>query len=163
MSVDAETWSPSGIWATFHLAGELFAVPVEHVQEVMMPQPLTPVPLAPAHVVGLINLRGHIVPAVDLRARMRVRPDPGNTPGGVVVIRSGGELVGLLVDAIGDVLTLPAATWRSTPDTLNAQHRVFVFGICPMAAGRIVLGLRVDTLSGDDEAGDGEPRGALHA
>ena len=161
MTLDAEAWSPSGIWATFRLAGELFAVPVEHVQEVMMPQPLTPVPLAPAHVVGLINLRGHIVPAIDLRARMAVPSDPGVSPGGVVVIRTGGELVGLLVDAIGDVLTLPAASWRGTPDTLSARHRVFVFGICPLA-GQIVLGLRVDTLSGDADAPDGEPRGAPH-
>jgi purine-binding chemotaxis protein CheW len=161
LTIDAETWSPSGIWATFRLAGELFAVPVEHVQEVMMPQPLTPVPLAPAHMVGLINLRGHIVPAVDLRARMQVPSDPAMLAGGVVVIRTGGELVGLLVDAIGDVLTLPAASWRATPDTLNARHRVFVFGICPLA-GQIVLGLRVDTLSGDVDVADGESRGALH-
>jgi purine-binding chemotaxis protein CheW len=161
LTIDAEAWSPSGIWATFRLAGELFAVPVEHVQEVMMPQPLTPVPLAPAHVVGLINLRGHIVPAVDLRARMQVPADSSVQAGGVVVIRTGGELVGLLVDAIGDVLTLPAASWRATPDTLSARHRVFVFGICPLA-GQIVLGLRVDTLSGDAEAVEAEPRGAPH-
>jgi purine-binding chemotaxis protein CheW len=161
VNLDAEAWSPSGIWATFRLAGELFAVPVEHVQEVMMPQPLTPVPLAPPHIIGLINLRGRIVPAVDLRMRMQVPPDAASAPGGVVVVRTGGELVGLLVDAIGDVLTLPAASWRPPPDTLRALHRVFVFGICPIV-GQIVLGLRVDTLSGDADAPDGEPRGAPH-
>ena len=70
-----------------------------------------------------------------------------------------------LVDEIGDVLRLSHDLWRSTPDTLPASHRVFVFGICPTQS-QIVLGLRVDTLSGDDErpdaAGD-RPADGTHA
>ena len=62
--------SQDGMWATFRLAGEVLALRVEDVQEVLMVQPLTPVPLAPAHIVGLLNLRGSIMPAIDLRRRL---------------------------------------------------------------------------------------------
>jgi len=150
MTDDAASFSPSGTWATFRLAGEMFAVPVEGVQEVLMYQPLTPVPLAPDHIVGLLNLRGQIMPAVDLRRRLQF-PDGGtDLSRSLVVLKSRGTLVSLLVDEIGDVLALPAESWRPSPDTLPAQHRFFVFGICPIQ-NTLVLGLRVDTLSGDDD------------
>jgi len=165
MSSEAARFSPSGTWATFKLADELFAVPVEEVQEVLMRQPLTPVPLAPDHIVGLLNLRGQIMPAVDLRRRLHFAPLTGEHSGSMVVLKSRGHMVSLLVDEIGDVLRLSHDLWRSTPDTLPASHRVFVFGICPTQS-QIVLGLRVDTLSGDDErpdaAGD-RPADGTHA
>ena len=150
MSSDAESFSPSGTWATFKLADELFAVPVEEVQEVLMHQPLTPIPLAPAHIVGLLNLRGQIMPAIDLRRRLHFAPLTSEHSGSIIVLKSRGHMVSLLVDEIGDVLPLAHSLWRPTPDTLPARHRIFVFGICP-TQGEIVLGLRVDTLSGDDE------------
>jgi purine-binding chemotaxis protein CheW len=139
----------TGRWATFWLAGELLALRVEDVQEVLMNQPLTPVPLAPDHIVGLLNLRGQIMPVIDLRRRLRFPPRAPGSDGNLLVMKSDDELVSLLVDNIGDVLELPESGWCPSPDTLAAEHRAFVFGICPIE-GHVVLGLRVEALTSDD-------------
>lgn len=148
------TTSESGKWATFHLAGEMFAVRVEDVQEVLMPQPLTPVPLAPDHIVGLLNLRGQLMPAFNLRRRLQAHSSsaaPAPAPTAVLVVKDQGHLISILVDEIGDVLDLKAESWRPPPDTLAPCHRAFVFGICPID-GCVVLGLRVDAVGADERA-----------
>lgn len=144
---------PTGKWATFHLASETFALRVEDVQEVLMPQPLTPVPLAPEYIVGLLNLRGQVMPAIDLRLRLRFPPREGGKPGSLLVIRRHDRPISLVVDEIGDVLELAGGDWRPPPDTLAGEHRGFVFGICPHDTdGRqLVLGLRVESLSGEQD------------
>ena len=137
-------------WATFLLAGELFALRVEDVQEVMMYQDLTPVPLAPSHIVGLLNLRGQIMPAVDLRRRLQF-PDRAEVDRpGMIVLKRNGVLVSLVVDEIGDVLELPTSGWRESPDTLSPHHRSFILGICPIE-NHVVLGLNIEGLIADDE------------
>lgn len=143
-------FSDSDTWATFFLSGEMFAVPVEHVQEVLMDQPLTPVPMAPRHIRGLLNLRGQIMPAIDLRRRLDFPPRADDEPGSILVVKTSTQLISVLVDQIGDVLPLPHDNWRPTPDTLPAQHRAFVFGICPIQE-HIVLGLRVDVLENAED------------
>jgi purine-binding chemotaxis protein CheW len=140
----------SAKWATFFLNGEMFALRVEDVQEVLMHQPLTPVPLAPEHVVGLLNLRGQIMSAVDLRKRLHFPPRTDDAPGSLLVLKGPEGLLSLVVDEIGDVLSLPTAGWCDPPDTLAEKHRGFVFGICPIEK-HVVLGLKVAGLSGDDE------------
>ena len=142
--------SASGLWATFYLEDEMLAVPVEDVQEVMMQQPLTPVPLAPTHVVGLLNLRGQVMPAIDLRKRLNFSARVGEKEASLLVLKSEGHLFSVVVDDIGDVLELLPDRWQSPPDTLAAEHRRFVLGICPIEH-HVVLGLRVEALSGDDD------------
>jgi purine-binding chemotaxis protein CheW len=88
-------------WCTFQVAGGLYGLPVACVHEVLRAQPLTRVPLAPPAVAGLLNLRGQIVPAVDLRALFG--REPGESPGGLVVVRAADGLTALIVDGIGDV------------------------------------------------------------
>ena len=88
-------------WCTFLLADGLYGLDVARVHEVLRPQPLTRVPLAPPAVAGLLNLRGQIVPAVDLRTLLGIAPLA--SPGGLVVVRSTDGLTALVVDAIGDV------------------------------------------------------------
>lgn len=140
----------SGKWATFMLAGEMFALEVQDVQEVLMYQPLTPVPLAPPHIVGLLNLRGQILPAIDLRRRLGFPPrDAAKDGGNLLVLNVEGKPVGVVVDEIGDVVELEGTDWRPTPDTLAAAHRPFVFGICPIE-GHVLLGLSVDSVTADE-------------
>jgi len=148
---------PTGKWATFQLASETFALRVADVQEVLMPQPLTPVPLAPDYIVGLLNLRGQVMPAIDLRRRLRFAPREGERAGSLLVIRLQDHLVSLVVDEIGDVLELPGDDWRAPPETLAEQHRDFVFGICAHESDghHLVLGLRVESLSGEADASAG--------
>ncbi len=88
-------------WCTFHVADGLYGLEVERVHEVLRAQPLTRVPLAPPAVAGLLNLRGQIVPAVDLRTLFGRTPREG--AGGFVVVRAADGLIALVVDAIGDV------------------------------------------------------------
>ena len=142
--------SESGLWATFTLANELLAVPVEDVQEVMQQQPLTPVPLAPSHILGLLNLRGQVMPAIDLRQRLGFPPRDKDSEARLLVLKSDGHVFSVVVDDIGDVLELPTNRWSAPPDTLALQHRRFVRAICPIDR-QVVLGLRVETLSGDDD------------
>lgn len=145
-------------WATFHLGDELFALLVDDVQEVVMQQPLTPVPLAPEHIVGLLNLRGQVMPAVDLRNRLRLGARPEGASWKLLVLKTGDGPTSVIVDEIGDVLTLPADGWRPPPDTIRADNREAVTGIYARE-GRIVVGLSAPALLGDDGAAQSSARG----
>lgn len=138
---------PSGQWATFHLGGEQFALPVEDVQEVLLKQPLTPVPLAPEEVLGLLNLRGAIMPAIDLRRRLGF-PDAAAAAQKLLVLKGSEGPVSVVVDDIGDVFELEGTGWRPVPDTLGSGHRGFVFAVFPMQ-NQMLLGLRVNALVAD--------------
>lgn len=137
----------SGQWATFHLGGEQFALPVEEVQEVLLRQPLTPVPLAPDEILGLLNLRGAIMPAIDLRRRLGF-PDADRPDQKLLVLKGAEGPVSVVVDDIGDVFELDGTGWRSVPDTLGSTHRGFVFAVFPMQ-NQVLLGLKVDALCAD--------------
>lgn len=137
----------TGQWATFHIGGEQFALPVEEVQEVLLKQPLTPVPLAPSEILGLLNLRGAIMPAIDLRRRLGF-PDGDEKEQKLLVLRGAEGPVSVVVDDIGDVFELEGKGWRPVPDTLESNHRSFVFGVFPME-GQVLLGLKVDIICAD--------------
>lgn len=98
-------------YCTFWVDGLFFGVPVSSVQEVLRYQQLTVVPSAPEAIQGLINLRGQIVTAVDLRCRLGLPARPEDVLPMNVIVRSRGEVVSLLVDDIGDVIT-PATSLR---------------------------------------------------
>ena len=113
---------------TFYLDGHHLGIDVTQVQEVIRSQELTAVPLAPAEVRGLINLRGQIVTALDLRRRLGMpdRPD-GEVPMNVVVRTADGSL-SLLVDRIGDVLEVDDADFEPPPATLGGLPRALLLG-----------------------------------
>ena len=115
-------------FATFYLDKLLFGVEVGKVQEVIRYQEMTRVPLAHAVVRGLINLRGQIVTALDLRRRLDL-PQRGidRLPMNVVV-RTGEEAVSLLVDEIGDVLEVNDANFEAPPETLQGVGRELIRG-----------------------------------
>jgi purine-binding chemotaxis protein CheW len=115
--------------STFFVDRLFFGIEVEKVQEVIRYQEMTRVPLAPPVVQGLINLRGQIVTAVDLRRRLglneRVTTDlPMN-----VVVRHDDGAVSLLVDEIGDVLEVDEETFEQPPDTLDDRARELIRGV----------------------------------
>lgn len=115
---------------TFWVDGLYLGVPVAQVQEVLRRQPMTPVPRAPEAVLGLINLRGQIVTAVDLRRRLGLGDrDPEHeavSPPMNVIVRGGGEVISLVVDDIGDVVELPDATAAEPPANLPQRVREVV-------------------------------------
>jgi len=133
-------------FCTFVLDGDLFGTPVGNVQEVIQHQPMTPVPLAPHSVRGMINLRGQIVLAVDLRRRLGL-PDfaSGQLPMNVVVNTNEGS-VSLLVDDIGDVLEVDERTVEKPPETLHGFARQVVRGVYKLP-GRLLLELAIDRVT----------------
>ena len=120
---------PSQQFCTFLLSGYLFGVPVPEVQEVIRFQPMTPIPLAPPAVQGMINLRGQIVLAIDLRRRLSL-PEraEGELPVNVVV-RTPDGAVSLLVDEIGDVINVLASSYEPPPETLHGSLRTTILGV----------------------------------
>jgi purine-binding chemotaxis protein CheW len=132
----------TGQLATFRLDGDLYGVEVEHVQEVLRSQGLTRVPLAPRAVAGLINLRGQVVTAIELRERLGRPPRPEGTDAVVIVVRLHGEAVSLLVDSIADVVDVDAADFEAPPDTLEGAGRELIRGAYKLH-GQLLLALDV--------------------
>jgi purine-binding chemotaxis protein CheW len=116
-------------YCTFYLDGHFFGVEVMKVQEVLRYQEMTRVPLAPDEVRGLINLRGHIVTAIDMRRRLKLKERAEDqTPMNVVVRTEDGE-ISLLVDEIGDVLEMNESTFERPPETIDDTTRELVRGV----------------------------------
>lgn len=130
-------------YCTFLLDGLYFGVDVQRVQEVLRPQQLTPVPLAPSHVNGLINLRGQIVTALDLRQRLGLPPRQGGRPPMKIVIRSDEEAVAILVDEIGEVVDVDEDRFERPPETLQGGARELIPGAYKLA-DRLLLILDTD-------------------
>lgn len=115
-------------YCTFFLDGLFFGVDVQRVQEVLRHQQMTPVPLAPESVQGLINLRGQIVTALDLRQRLGMPPRVSDKPPMNIVIRSAEEAVALLVDEIGEVVEVEDGRFERPPETLQGPARTLIPG-----------------------------------
>ena len=109
------------LYSTFSVEDRYVGIPVDRVQEVLLAQPLTPVPLAHDHISGLINLRGQIVTAIDLRARLGLPARTADAPSANVIVTTDGGPLSLLVDRLGDVVPVADATFEPPPDTLDAE------------------------------------------
>lgn len=141
--------------STFVVGKYLFGVDVSLVQEVVRLQSITPVPLAAPEIAGLINLRGEVLTAIDLRARLGLprtgdgKKDPVN-----VVIRVDDEPVSLLVDEIGGVLEVSQVPFEQTPSTVDERIRDMLLGAYTLP-DRLLLALnaqRVLALTEDARA-----------
>lgn len=116
-------------FCTFFVNGLFFGVEVLKVQEVIRYQGMTRVPLAPATIQGLINLRGQIVTAIDLRRRLELPPRDDEQLPMNVVVRSDDGAVSLLVDEIGDVVEIQDDIYEHPPETLKGVARELVQGV----------------------------------
>ena len=121
--------SPTLQFCTFYLDKVLFGVELRGVQEVIQQVELTDVPLAPAVVGGLINLRGQIVTAIDLRRRLELPERPDDIRPVNVVVRTRDGAVSLLVDEIGDVVEVEQDTFEAPPETLQGKIRMVILGV----------------------------------
>lgn len=120
-------------FCTFYVDGQFFGVPVQQVQEVIRYQEMTRVPLVPRVIRGLINLRGQIVVAIDLRRRLNASERPEDQLPMNVVVRTADGAVSLLVDEIGDVLEVQDETFEPPPETLRNVSRELVLGVHKLA------------------------------
>ena len=119
----------SGQFSTFFVADMFFGVNVLNVQEVLRSQQMTAVPQAPDVIEGLINLRGQIVTAIDMRRRLGMPQRTGDQASMNMVVRTVDGAVRLLVDEIGDVLDMDAAAYERPPENLDSAAKELIRGV----------------------------------
>ncbi|MGJ5820475.1 chemotaxis protein CheW [Paludibaculum fermentans] len=129
-------------YATFVVAGHYFGTDVTQVQEVLRHQAMTPVPLAPPVIQGLINLRGQIVTAIEMRQRLGLPERADQEESMNVVVRTEDGVVSLLVDEIGDVVEGEPQLFEAPPESLDPVLRSLVSGIYKLK-GRLLLVLDI--------------------
>jgi purine-binding chemotaxis protein CheW len=125
----SEQVQTSGQFSTFFVADMFFGVNVLNVQEVLRSQQMTAVPQAPDVIEGLINLRGQIVTAIDMRRRLRLPQRAGDQAPMNMVVRTLDGAVSLLVDEIGDVLDMDAGSYERPPENLDAAAKELIRGV----------------------------------
>ncbi len=116
-------------FVTLTVAGQLCGVPVLAVRDILGPQVITRIPLAPPEIAGSLNLRGRIVTTIDLRRRLGLPAAIPGTAGMSVVAEQGGELYALLVDQVSEVMRLPDSAFEPNPSTLPRSWTAFSVGI----------------------------------
>jgi purine-binding chemotaxis protein CheW len=135
-------------YVTAMVGGQRFGLPILRVQDVFVPERLTRVPLAPADVAGLINLRGRIVTLIDLRRRLGLDAAPaGDEPLMAIGIECRGESYGLLVDSVGEVLKLDDSRREANPVNLDPRLAELSVGIHRLEEQLLVL-IDVDRVLG---------------
>jgi len=139
-------------FCTFFLKDQFFGVPVQKVQEVIRYQEMTRVPLTPPVIRGLINLRGQIVLAIDLRRRFAMEDRPETQLPMNVVVRTEDGPVSFLVDEIGDVLEVDEESFERPPDTVEGQSRELVLGVYKLRE-RLMLVLDTERAVGGEDGG----------
>ncbi len=145
-SIAAQTVEPKGgRFATFQVDRLLFGVHVADVQEVLRPQTMTRVPLAPAVISGLINLRGQIVTAFDMRQRLKLAERAGGAAPMNIVVRADEEPLSLLVDEIGDVIDVAADAFERRPNNLDGAVKELIGGVYKLK-DRLMLVLDINAM-----------------
>lgn len=151
-SGDAATIGAGGQFTTFYVNDMLFGVEVVKVQEVFRAQATTRVPLAPAVVSGLINLRGQIVTAIDMRRRLNLPTRSADQKPMNIVVRTAEEPVSLLVDEIGDVVDVDADNFERRPQNVDPEVSHLIRGVFKLKE-QLLLILDTATIAQSDQHG----------
>ena len=132
-------------FVTFYVKDQLFGIPVLKVQDILTPDRIANIPLAPPEVTGAINLRGRIVTVLDVRVRLGLEKRKSVKESMGVTIEHHHELYTLLVDKVGDVIGLESDLFESSPSTLDPVWRDFALGVFRLE-GSIMVILDVERL-----------------
>lgn len=161
-----EQESGGGQYLTFMLAGEEYGIEILKVQEIKGWEKVTPIPNTPEHVLGVLNLRGAVVPIVDLRQRFGLENVKYGTTTVVIVVKMTQEdqerTVGIVVDGVADVYRLDSNEIQPAPEMGGTIHSEFVRGLATVEEKMVIL-LEVDSildfkqLTGDLAFADHEP------
>jgi len=130
-------------YVTVTIGGHMFGLPIFRVQDVFVPVGLTRVPLAPPEVAGILNLRGRVVTAIDMRSRLDFGEREPGTPVMAIGIELKGESYGLLVDAVGEVMQLHNSACEAKPANLDPRLSRVAAGIYRLE-GQLMVVLDVD-------------------
>ena len=116
-------------YITFRIGSQFYCVDIMSVREIRGWTPATQLPRAPGFVRGVINLRGVVLPIIDLADRLGFAPTEPTARHVIIVAQTGRQVVGLLVDAVSDIINMPADKVQPTPDVGSEAARAFVLGV----------------------------------
>ena len=126
-------------WVTFRLGKETYGINVMQVQEVLRITNIAPVPGAPGYVIGIINLRGNIVTVIDTRNRFGMMSVESGDASRIVIIESGDQVIGILVDSVAEVVELRASEIESTPNVGNDESSKYIQGVTSRDDNLLIL------------------------
>ncbi len=126
---ERKTYSPTLEFITFHIGEEEYCVDIMAVREIRGWTRATALPHAPHYVSGVINLRGTVLPIIDLAARLGVGATEPTSRHVIIVLQVEGQVVGLLADAVSDIMTVKAEEMHATPNVDSETAKLFVKGI----------------------------------
>lgn len=129
----------AGRYLSFKLSGELYAVPIRTVSEIIGMAEITPVPNTPPFVKGVLNLRGAIIPVVDLRLKFRMEPAEPGPETCIIVMEVEDRKVGVVVDTVREVVDFQAADIEPTPDLGDPERLRFIRGLGKRGAHVTIL------------------------
>jgi purine-binding chemotaxis protein CheW len=136
---------------SFHIGEQEFCVDIMSVREIRGWAPATPLPQTPAYMRGVINLRGAVLPIMDLAQRLGLPATEPSARSVIIVIKEGERLIGLLVDAVSDILTINPAMIQPTPDVACDRVRSFVRGLISIE-GRMISQVALERVLPEQEA-----------
>lgn len=114
---------------SFHLGGQEFCIDIMVIREIRGWAPVTPMPHTPPYVLGLINLRGAVIPVIDMACRLGMPMTEPSERAAIIVTDIGGKLVGLLVEQVSDMMTIDSQNLQAAPDIIPEAQRDFCRGI----------------------------------
>ncbi|HHJ37892.1 MAG: chemotaxis protein CheW [Methylothermaceae bacteria B42] len=126
-------------WVTFRLAEETYGINVMQVQEVLRVTEIAPVPGSPDYVIGIINLRGNVVTVVDTRSRFGLPSKEPDDLSRIVIIESGDQEIGILVDSVAEVVELRASDMESAPNVGNEESSRYIQGVTSQDGQLLIL------------------------
>lgn len=140
-----------GQYLTFRLHDEEYGIDILKVQEIRGLSRITPIPNAPAHIRGVINLRGAVVPVVDLRVRFQITDEGDEKSAVIIVVNIGNRVMGLIVSAVSDVVNFDTDAVQPPPEFGERVDTSFIVGMAKHHETLVML-LDIDQLLGDDAA-----------
>jgi len=139
--------------AVFKVGGEEYAIDIMRIMEIIRPQKVTRIPRAPEFVEGVINLRGKVVPIIDLRARFGADPDKADPKKvRVVIVKMAGRMVGVVVDEVSEVVYMSSDQVEATPDAVKGYDTEYLKGVGKIGDRMLILLDMEKVLTSDEVA-----------
>ncbi len=126
-------------WVTFGIEQEIYGIKVLRVQEVLRVPEIAPVPGAPPYVLGIINLRGNVVTVIDMRSRLRLGERAYNDQTRIIVVETRGQIAGILVDRVDEVIELSAENLAPLPNVGERENSRFLSGVAHRGDDVLIL------------------------
>ncbi len=124
---------------TFYLGSEEYGVEIGSVQEIIRATDITPVPGAQSHIRGVINLRGKIIPVVDLRKRFALHSIDASTAQRIIVVELGEKRIGMLVDSVSQVIKIPSGVVEEMPDEATSLDENYIKGVGKLDSRLVII------------------------